>query len=310
MKKTWIIALALGMTGAASAQDLTSKKGEPILPEEGDWSIGIHANPFLNYFGNFFGGANTAPSFNFSNFNQTITGKYFVTPQTAYRASLRIGVQNETRKSQVNDRSFVPQVPNNFPNLDPMKENTWKRSGNNIGLAVGIEKRKGKTRLQGYYGGEVGIGFSSSKDRFTYGNALTPAPAATVVDVTVADEFTDASNVDVMNFRGAFGKMSRITERNNGALFSFGVRGFIGVEYFLLPKISLGGEFGWGLGFVTGGKTTTVYETIGNNGDVGAQDVVGKTQVETPGGSSLTLDTDNRNSLFGPSAALRLNFHF
>jgi hypothetical protein len=309
MKKTWIIALALGMTGAASAQDLTSKKGEPILPEEGDWSIGIHANPFLNYFGNFFGGANTAPSFNFSNFNQTITGKYFVTPQTAYRASLRIGVQNETRKSQVDDRSFVPQATNNFPNLDPMKENTWKRSGSNIGLAVGIEKRKGKTRLQGYYGGEVGIGFSSSKDRFTYGNALTPAPATTVVDVTLEDEFTDASNVDIMNFPGAFGNLSRITERNNGARFSFGVRGFIGVEYFLLPKISLGGEFGWGLGFVTGGKTTTVYETIGNNGG-GAQDVVGKTQVESPGGSSLTLDTDNRNSLFGPSAALRLNFHF
>jgi hypothetical protein len=55
MKKSLtLLALVLGMSGAF-AQDLTSKKGEPFLPEAGDWGLGIDANPFLEYAGNFFG---------------------------------------------------------------------------------------------------------------------------------------------------------------------------------------------------------------------------------------------------------------
>ena len=64
MKKTALaLALAFGISGAF-AQDLTSKKGEPYLPEAGDWSIGIDANPLLNYMGNLFSGntsINNAP---------------------------------------------------------------------------------------------------------------------------------------------------------------------------------------------------------------------------------------------------------
>ena len=46
MKKSIaLVAMAFGVS-SAFAQDLTSKKGEPILPEAGDWSIGIDAAPF------------------------------------------------------------------------------------------------------------------------------------------------------------------------------------------------------------------------------------------------------------------------
>ena len=46
MKKTIVlVALAFGSI-SVSSQDLTSKKGEPILPEAGDWGIGIDATPF------------------------------------------------------------------------------------------------------------------------------------------------------------------------------------------------------------------------------------------------------------------------
>ena len=63
MKKSVLaLALAFGVT-TAFAQDLTSKKGEPILPEAGDWGISTDATPFLNYAGNFFGKSafNSAP---------------------------------------------------------------------------------------------------------------------------------------------------------------------------------------------------------------------------------------------------------
>ena len=79
MKKSIaLVAMAFGVT-SAFAQDLTSKKGEPFLPEAGDYAIGIDATPFLNYAGNFFGtgAANVAPTFDFHNTNYVITGKKF-----------------------------------------------------------------------------------------------------------------------------------------------------------------------------------------------------------------------------------------
>ena len=57
MKKTvLVIALALGISGAF-AQDLTSKKGEPMLPEANDWAISLNADPIFTFVGNAFSGA-------------------------------------------------------------------------------------------------------------------------------------------------------------------------------------------------------------------------------------------------------------
>jgi hypothetical protein len=308
MKKTLtILALAVGVTGAY-AQDLTSKKGEQILPEAKDWAIGVDATPFLGYVGNFFGKSanNTAPTFNFLNsFNQTITGKYFTDASMAYRASLRIGLGSQTQREMVADRTVL-STPPTFPSTIAQKENEWKHSNTNIGLAVGIEKRRGKTRLQGYYGAEVGISFSSSKDKFTYGNALSADPI-NGIDVDAADSFTGAANVVPSSnvFEGTTGSSARVKERKNGASFGIGLRAFIGAEYFILPKISLGGEFGWGLGLVTGGKTSTTYEAVD-----GTPATVGSGTIDSSKQGSFVLDTDNRNSMFGPSASLRLNFHF
>src|SRR5438067_1348098 len=103
MKKSVLaLALAFGVT-TAFAQDLTSKKGEPILPEAGDWGIGIDAAPFLNYAGNFFGktASNSAPTWNFLTSNQTITGRYFADEKTVYRGAVRLGFTSNTLKNYV-----------------------------------------------------------------------------------------------------------------------------------------------------------------------------------------------------------------
>ncbi len=308
MKKSIaLVALAFGVTNAF-AQDLTSKKGEPILPEAGDWGIGVDATPFLQYAGNFFGKAttNTAPTFNFFA-GQTITGRYFQDAQTVYRGSLRIGFGSESQRQMVDDRSVIPAT-SSFPTADPMVENVYKQSNTNIGLAAGIEKRRGKTRLQGYYGGEVGINLSTSKDKFTYGNALNPTPTGTnpAVGVTTDDAFSGASNIGPVPSAGSTGS-GRITERKNGTSFSFGVRGFIGAEYFVLPKMSIGGEFGWGIGLTSIGKSKTTWESTGNPG---TGPTVGSTTVDGAKQSEFRIDTDNRNSVWGPSGSLRLNFYF
>lgn len=323
MKKSiTILAFAFGITGAF-AQDLTSKKGEPILPEAGDWAIGIDATPFLNYAGNFFGKTNNnnAPTFNFFTNNLTITGKYFQEATTAYRGTLRIGFNNNNTREMVANRMFTAPslTANGFPTAAPMVENSWKTSGLNIGLSAGIEKRKGKTRLQGFYGGEVGISLSTKKDVFEYGNTLAvvstpPVPnQAQSVDVDAADAFGGALNVVAANtvFQSGAGAGvdARITERKNPTTFSFGVRGFIGAEYFVLPKLSIGGEFGWGLGLTTTGASETTYETVGNKGG-GVLDEVGSVTIEGAKQGGFSLDTDNKGSIWGPTGTLRLMLHF
>jgi hypothetical protein len=314
MKKSIaLVALAFGVTNAF-AQDLTSKKGEPILPEAGDWGIAIDATPFLNYAGNMFGKTanNVAPTWNFFTQAQTITGRYFKDASTVYRGSLRIGFGGNTVREMTADRTTPSNTVITFPSADPMKENTWKNSTTTIGLAGGIEKRKGKTRLQGYYGAELGIYFSTSKDKFTYGNALS-APAAgnlNPVSVTIADQITGGNNYNAAPAIQGVAGAGRITERKNGSTISFGVRGFIGAEYFVLPKMSIGGEFGWGLGLSNTGKSKTTWESVGQSNAAGSNPTTGSTTIEGSKQGSFALDTDGKNSVWGPSGTLRLNLYF
>lgn len=306
MKKSLtLLALALGIS-STFAQELKSKKEEMILPEAGDWSIGIDATPFLNYAGNFFGktAANNSPNWNWLNPMQTITGKYFSDATTAFRGQLRIGMTSATTRTMVIDRAATNQTV--YPNAMAMKENTWKHSTSNIGLAGGIEMRRGKTRLQGYYGGELGIYLGNSKDVFTYGNVVAPTATPGVV-VDAADGFAGANNIEpaapVQSILGD----ARVLERKNGSTFSFGLRGFIGAEYFILPKISIGGEFGWGLGLTTMGATSTTYEGVGTSGGAPFR---GETTIEGAKSGGFALDTDNNNGAWGPSGSIRLNLHF
>ena len=69
-KSVLMIALAFGVT-SAFAQDLTSKKGEPILPEAEDWAISMNADPIFDFVGNAFNGStsNAAPGAKWLNSN-------------------------------------------------------------------------------------------------------------------------------------------------------------------------------------------------------------------------------------------------
>lgn len=307
MKKqitTVAIALAFGLF-TANAQDLTSKKGEPILPEAGDWGLGVDATPFLNYAGNFFGKTsnNTAPTFKFLTSDLLIVGKYFKDATTAYRAGVRLGMTTDKTIKTTDDRSVpTPTASPSTPGSIPQKENSAKYGNTNIGLTGGIEMRRGKTRLQGYYGGEVGIFFGSSKTTYSYGNSLAPTGSPAVTVNATGDDI-DGTNVTTNIIAYGQAGDARITEMKTSGIFQFGVRGFIGVEYFVLPKISLGGEFGWGIGFASKGKTTTTYETQTTNG-------AGTVPYTQKNGSSFIIDTDNKNSFFGPTGSLRLNFYF
>jgi hypothetical protein len=303
-KSILAVAVVLGAT-SLFAQKLESKNGEAYLPAAGDWAVGIDATPFLNYFGNLIGGGqgnNTAPSWNFLTNNQTITGKYFVEDDVAYRASLRLGFGSATEKRMVTDRASLAVV--DFPNLPDMVENKMKASSMNVGLAVGLEKRRGFGRLQGYYGAELGFNLKSNSDKYEYGNALTLSTAAPAVGVDAADDFGGNVFAD-----GDYGFNSRVTETKSGLTFGVGLRAFIGAEYFVLPRLSVGGEFGWGLAFTSKGAASTSTEMVGTNGTTGVESIETITR-EGSKSSSFGVDTEANTSMFGAAGSLRMVFHF
>ncbi|HEX7414078.1 MAG TPA: hypothetical protein VF411_08525 [Bacteroidia bacterium] len=308
MKKSVIaLAMAFGVS-SAFAQDLTSKKGEPILPEAGDWAISADATPFLNYMGNFFGKTsnNTAPTFNFLTGNSVIVGKYFADEKTAYRGGLNIGFNTQSSSNLVDQDHVGTPKPGNDPTKVTDKQTT---STMGIGLTGGIEKRKGKTRLQGYYGAELAFYIGSSTTKTKYGNAISDSAgygnATSTTAFSPAGSTTNTATSGLVN--------SRVTEVKGGTNFQFGVRGFIGVEYFVLPKISLGGEFGWGIGISTWGAGTTTSEAsyLKPNAPAAIPYSTYNTVTTAPGKSSaFVIGADNKNSIFGPVGSIRMNFYF
>jgi len=297
MKKSVLaLAMAFGVT-SAFAQDLTSKKGEPILPEAGDWAISVDATPFLNYAGNFFGksAANGAPTFNFLTGNNVIVGKYFKDEKTAYRAGINIGLNSQSATNLVNQDNYTGTPPN------PKVTDKTSVTTSGFGVTAGIEKRKGKTRLQGYYGAEAGIYVGGTSQKNTYGNQYGTT-AAVGTSTTPNSTVWGTGSTSVVS--GGTASASRTTEWKSGTNFQFGVRGFLGVEYFIAPKMSLGGEFGWGIGISTTGAGQTTTEAIYSGTSSSTQ------TAKTGSSTNFNIGTDNKNSIFGPTGSVRMNFYF
>ena len=223
---------------------------------------------------------------------QTLICKIFTDYSAAYRGILRIGMWSNKETALIG----VPQATApTFPNVPAMTEDTWKSAGNFIGLGGGLEMRRGKTRLQGFYGGDAMFWMYGGKDTYTYGNGLNPSGTP---PVTVANSTNFGGNMTM----DTYGNAARVLESKMGTTIGFGVRGFIGAEYFIFPKISIAGEFGWGLGISKTGAGSMTWESIdGTN--------VGTQTMETGTSGGFWLDTDQ--NMFGTnSATLRLNFHF
>jgi len=310
-KSVLMIALAFGVS-SAFAQDLTSKKGEPYLPEAEDWAISMNADPIFDFVGNAFNGntGNVSPTTNWLSSSQTIIGKKFIDEKNAYRVMLRVGLVSQTAKNMVADNSNTAVIV--FPEQAPMVEDKYKQSATNIAIGVGKEMRRGKTRLQGYYGADAMIWISMSSQKYTYGNTMSPTVGAGTTNTPTTTDFT----TPLPGGGYASGAVaSRDTKTKSGMTFGIGVRGFIGAEYFIFPKIAVGAEYGWGIGYqmMGKGKVTNEQQQV-----VAGTNVVAEVETVTSGSSKLGIDTDiNQGNIFGflgssssGNASLRVTFHF
>lgn len=267
MRKTVLFTAAL-VSSAAFAQtgEITSARGENWLSQDGDWGLTFDANPLLNYAGNLFNGHtgnNIGGGLTWANPWFAVQGKKLVAADKAYRAKVRIGFG-----SQKNTDLVASTDPN--AEAGTLVEDVTKDSQFNLVLGAGLEKRVGSTRVVGVYGAEAYIALGSSKTTYEYGNALSD-------DNPVA---------------------SRNTEVKNGGTFGFGLGGFIGIEWFCAPKVSLSGEYTWGLMLSTTGHNET--STEGWDGD----------SIETDTTEGGTKESDFGIDTGVTGASVGINFYF
>lgn len=219
------IAQDWGESEAADQADAcSSRRGIYLLPEYDDFALGIDVSLFLNYLGGFLSGSGRAEPNIFK--QTTIYGKYFIADDRAVRAKIMLDMQNTAHKNTVPDDY---EMINNPLNDNATVIDIHHISSFDIGLNLGYELRRGKGRVQGFYGGEVGLGFKTAKGKFDWANPITEANQS------------PSSSVGVFPDAGTRGE--RTTKINPGKVFKAGVGGFAGVEYFFAPQMSLGCEF-------------------------------------------------------------------
>ena len=302
MKKKLFAALVILGGSNVFAQDLTSSKGESILPEVNDWAIGFDASSVFSAIGGMFSNnSSNNTNLNWLSQEQTFVGKKFIDKKQAYRLILKFGFLYETEKNIVTkDNGAVV----NFPTPQEKVEDKRSKSGSSIMIGFGKEFRKGNTRLQGYYGADALIWLSTAKTSYSYGNEFN----------TTNNVLPTSTNFDSVTTIGYYSSpvSIRLLENKSGLGFGIGVRGFVGAEYFFLPKISLGLEYGWGLGFQTKGAGKAIEQKID-----GSPAVVGSVYSPTPSSSKFGFDNDmNNGKILGfrgnnnGNASLKLTFVF
>ncbi len=267
-------ALATVQDSTAQKNDTTellrSKNGQVILPEQDDWAIGFDATSAMEYMGRLFTGDNDAPTADFTGTSQAVAGKYFRRADQAIRAKARVGFSSMTEKAL-----YDTSASGNWQN--PL-EDRKVTSTTDLYLSIGLEQRKGDTRIQGLYGAEATLGYSDSKVRYDYVEPLSQ------------DHTQHTTN---------FGQQQGMLIDDPAGTFQLGVRGFVGVEVFVFPKLSVGAEYGWGIAYQYTGRGDAVVETWNS-----ADQITETTTTPTGGNSSFIIDTDNNGG------SLMILYHF
>jgi hypothetical protein len=231
--KIYFIILVMGISAVTFAQsdslgqsgksNLVSKKGIYILPQKGELALGIDAYPVFYYLGSVFSndGA-TPPSFDYGR-PTGIYGKYMLESDFAIRANFRFDFSSNS------DIYVVPKSTLTFDPLAPQfVEDEVIFHNNYAHLGVGIEKLRGLSRVQGKYGAEIIFGYLEYTTDYNYGNSIT-------------NQFNTPETYSNIYENGSERILSDYVDKG----FYTGVRGFLGIEFFIGPKISLGGEFGY-----------------------------------------------------------------
>lgn len=283
MKKNILFAAAFFAGSFAFAQGSTTsmknKKGLEYLPQAGDWAIQFDAVPLIDFGLNALKlntntGATAQHLGHVSGFNNVIVGKMFTSSTEAWR--VKVGINYTSNSAETVLATYGANGDENYIQ-------TQKDVVTNVILGFGKEWRRGHNRLQGFYGGEalLVIGSPNTTTSFDYNLDLQQA-------ITEGVEAGGATRNLGISKSGSFG---------------IGARGFVGVDYFVLPKIAIGAEFGWGIGFSSSNASNSVEtDNAGTTEET-------ESQVLKTSGLNIGID-DGASAAFGGSAAVNVTFHF
>lgn len=284
MRTILLLLVGVFCLSTIQAQDepLKGKKGQLILPEAGDIGLGFNVIPFFNWFGNSFNNNSNntyASSDKFFNVlgNNVVMGKYMLSESSAARVHFGINT------NAYSNTSFVQDNAANDP--DVLVQDTESGSNGRYTLGLGYEMRRGKGRIQGYFGGDLLLNLRVFDEAYTYGNAYS--------NTNVVPTSTNFGG-NLINATG-----QRKLADDGVTTFGIGVRPFVGVEYFVAPKMSIGAEFGWGVIYSTTFQSQSEWESF----DAATGEVI--IDVEENGASSnFGLNLDNMDG------AVFVSFYF
>lgn len=230
-----LVLLSFVLSLAFSNDDiLKSKRGTPILPVQGDFGLMFDANPFLVYAGTTFNNTSGSPGILASPpafANQGIFFKYYLQDDLAVRAGVRFAFEGIT------DRRFVTDDLDTVSSDSKVKDIMLVNSSI-INLGGDIIKYQGYGRLQGFFGAGLYFGYGNTRTEYEYGNSLN------------IDNPNPATHNFGNNLPNPLATDERVLEYTENLGFSLIIRTVVGVEFFFAPKMSIGGEFGFGFTYL------------------------------------------------------------
>jgi hypothetical protein len=302
-----------------------NKKGRVILPQKGDIALGFNMIPVIDLvfsafdFNSPYPGADSLVQYT-AHANNQVVGKFFLDAKTAIRVRFGLNTMSGSISNKVQDAEVMYQAgfgtPDDIAAASLIKVTDKAQfTKSNVLLAVGIEKRRGYRRLQGIYGVEFGFGKVGSKEQYTYGNAFSD-----LYPVEYTSNFNTLTTAIQSPTTSA--RVQRNLELRNERAYRFGLRGFIGIEYFIFTKISVAAEYGWGFAFVSQ-RAQKLSREVYFNGQNGPTVVIEDVDPGSPQ-RQMGFSVDNNNGtvfsmnntlggntlLSGGAGALTLLFHF
>jgi hypothetical protein len=261
------------------------------------WALGFNAVPVLNFGLNVVNvfantgqdatGMLTSPT----GLDQTLFARYYLRDDLALRASVQLIASDTTTVRYYEDPRDVVD-----PDVDAGDrtevQDTTTTSNSSVVFGGGVEKRHSFGRFEGFYGAEAFLGFGGSKTSTEYGW-----------------KFSDRGNNAPEQQAG------RTLINDGGTSIGLGARGFAGIEYFVLPELSISAEYGLGGSYSISPNGVIVTENWETTTDADSGDVTGEAvtrEAKTDASQVILLANDTGLNQVGANSAvaLRLNFHF
>ena len=237
--------------------------------------IGNMFNGTANNGLNQFGGQAYLSDGTFGNLNPlvSITAKYMLSNNLGLRINAGWLYTNVTDRQYVQDDAALLN--------NPLSQNKVVDSrnirNNGVSIMAGIERRVGKRHVQGVFGAGLIYAAQVGATSYTYGNAMTPdnqSPSTAYAYGNTPQGFTSARIKNTVNAN---------------CRHYFGAVAFMGVEWFVAPKISVGGEVNIAAVYRWNGA---VYSTVEGYNTLTTQ-VEDWTQLTSPNSNGFSFGTGN-----------------